>query len=234
MAVAHDAATESHTGTTGSTNEASFTWDHAGASSGVKGILVFVYTTNTAVDLATSVTYDGANVPAVAGGLAVDTLTEIGQCKAFFLGTGVAQGTKAVVVNRTNNGQTMWGVSATQLASGDLEYTGVLIEEENQALTEENIDDGSPGTNSLRYAGAYSGVANVTAALVPGANSTEIGAIDFGAFVAMAVRETTAGQGSRPVGMVAATDDVAAVYLAIREPATSTAASSRMMTMGVG
>jgi hypothetical protein len=46
MAVAHSAASESHTGTTGSTNQASFSWTHV-QSGTPQGVLVFVHTIKT-------------------------------------------------------------------------------------------------------------------------------------------------------------------------------------------
>jgi len=51
-----------------------------------------------------------------------------------------------------------------------------------------------------------------------GANSTLLQSIDFGAQIAGAWRETTVGQGSRLVGASDGTsDDLAAIYLAVRE-----------------
>jgi hypothetical protein len=58
MAVAHSAASESHTGTTGSTNQASFSWTHT-QSGTPQGVLVFVHTINNASDFVISVTYGG-------------------------------------------------------------------------------------------------------------------------------------------------------------------------------
>lgn len=216
MAVAHDFASESHTGTTGSASEASFSWSHNPVGT-PKGVLVLVFQLGNSGDDTTSVTYDGTTVPAVSGGNAVDTVQEPGRCKAFFLGSSVPTTDPAtVVVNRNNNANVMYAVCVTVTASGDTAVTGVALEQENQALTEENVDDGSPGTNSLRYAGTFFGGANVPAA---GSNSTALHDLDVGAHTAAVVRETTAGQGSRPVGFNtgATSDDVAAVYLAIKE-----------------
>lgn len=219
---AFDAASESHTGTTGSSGEASFTWNHAGAASGVKGVVVFVKNLTSADDYVTSVTYGGVTMNAVTGGFAQDTAGEAGSVKAYHLGASIPQGTQAIVVNRTNNAAELYATAGTVTGTNDTEYAGVTLEQEDQALTETNVDDGSPGTSSVRFAGIYSGVANITAAIVPGTNSTLLGAIDIGGNVAMSVYETTPGQGSRPVGCVAASDDVAAVYLAVREVAGST------------
>lgn len=214
---ARDVASESHTGTTGSQGEASFAWSHPGAASGVKALVVKVYNLTSDADFATTVDCGGVDVPAVVGGFAADTAGEAGSVKVYALTSGVPQGTNTITVNRTNNAALLYATAATVTGANDTEITGLALEQENQALTEENVDDGSPGTDSVRFAGVYSGLANITAALVPGANSTLIGAIDVGANAAMSVWETTPGQGSRPVGCVGATDDVAAVYFAVRE-----------------
>lgn len=220
MAVAHDAITDSHTGTTGSASEASFTWSHNPV--GVpKGILVFTFVLANA-DNATAVTYDGVALSAVTGGRAVDSdAGEEGDCKAWFLGSSVPTTDPAnVVVTRTNNANVMWAasVSVTALTDTEIYLPGIVLLQNDGTLAEQNVDDGSPGTSSLRYCGLNSGLPG---APTIGANSTAFGAtgaIDFGARVIVICRETTAGQGSRPVGWSSGTsDDRAAVHLAVRE-----------------
>lgn len=221
-AIAHDAATESHTGTTGNTSSASFTFSHNPVGT-PRGILVFVYTIS-ATKKVTGVTYDGEAMTEVSGGAAVDTATEPGRVDTFFLGTGVNTTDPAnVVVSRTNDATVMYAVAVSVTASYDTEVTGVVLQQQNGTLSEANVDDGSPGSNSLRYAGSYYGGASPAPA---GSNSTSLNSIDFGAFGVSTVRETTAGQGSRPVGVSAATDDRATVHLAIREILPSTISGS--------
>lgn len=218
MAVAHDAATESHTVTTPSLNEASFNFSHNPV--GVpRGVLIYTisYHLTTPTDVVTAVTYDGVNVPVVVGGMTVDTADEPGRVKTWFLGSSVPTTDPAtVVVTRTNNNVSVYAICITVTAAGDTAVTGILLEQDDQALTEENIDDGSPGSDSVRYVGLFSGHSAI-ASIPPGANSTALASIDIGAQMLAAVRETTAGQGARPVGFVATSEDVAAVYLAIKE-----------------
>lgn len=212
-AVAHDAVTESHTGTTGNTSSASFTFSHDPVGT-PRGILVYVYTIS-ATKKVTGVTYDGEAMTEVSGGAAVDTATEPGRVDTFFLGTGINTTDPAnVVVSRTNDATVMYAVAVSVTASADTEVTGIVLQQENAALTEENVTDGSPGSDSLRYAGSYYGGASPP---TKGTNSTDMVSIDFGAFGVSTVRETTAGQGSRPVGFSAASDDRATVHLAVRE-----------------
>lgn len=223
MAVAHDAASESHTGTTGSTSEGSFTWSHNPV--GVpKGVLVFVWT-NANADYITSVTYDGTALTQISE--AADTAGEPGRCTAFFLGTSVPTTDPAnIVVTRTNNATVMYGVGITVTAASDTETTGVTLVQENATPAEVSVDDGSvTGANSVRYAAMHYGGNSVPGA---GASSTVVHGIDLGATQTFnVVQETTAGTGSRSIGFSAAADDVAAIHLAIRE-------TTRKVTPSVG
>ena len=218
MAVAYDFGQESYTGTTqGSVSEASFTWSHNPV--GVpRGVLVFVITMLSDTQHVTSVTYDGVNVPAVSGGGVASGSAEAGRCDAFFLGSGVPTTDPAnVVVNRTNDAVEMYAVSITVTADVDTEvYTaGIVTLAGVGTLAQQSVDDGSPGSNSVRFAGLFYGEAGVAAV---GADSTLVHNFDTGAITGNVVRETTAGQGARNVGWTDAdSDDRAAVHLAVRE-----------------
>jgi hypothetical protein len=213
MPVAHSAASESHTGTTGSTNQAAFSWTHTQTGT-PQGVVVFVHT-NANSDLITSVTYGGTALVRVTGGQAIDTATEPCRTDTFYLGRGLATGNQTVTVNRTNNATVMYASAATVTAAWETEVTGFVLLQNDGTLAQQNVDDGSPGSNSLRYAAIFSGLAAPPAA---GANSTALTSIDFGNNGCAMVRETTAGQGSRAVGFTSGTsDDRAAVHLAVRE-----------------
>lgn len=229
MAVAYDAFTESHA-TGGSASEASFSWSHNPVGT-PKGVLVFVCT-NANADYITSVTYDGVNVPQVSGGEAADTATEPGRTTAFFLGSSVPTTDPAtVVVNRTNNATVLWAVSITVTASSDTAvYTaGIVLLQENQAPAEKNVDDGSPGSNSVRFAGINYG--RSAASIAAGANSTMLATQNHASTSRSTAvcRETTAGQGSRPVGFTGVSDDCAAVHLAVYEAAAAAGIPSLVM-----
>lgn len=236
MAVAYDKHAESHGGTTGSASEASFSWSHS-PNGTPRGVLVLVYTFADQ-DLVSSVTYGGVSVPAVSGGEAVCTETEASRCRAFFLGSSIPTGTQTVVVNRTNNATVMYAHSFNVTAGGDTEVNtaGIVLQTTSGTLAEVNVDDGSPGTNSQRFAGITSGLGALTL-IDPGANSTTFAdlQIDIGARIAYAVWETTPGQGSRPVGFVSATtDERSAVYLAVREIAAPAGNHNSLLLLGVG
>lgn len=217
MAVAHDAASESHAGATGSTSEASFSWTHTPV--GVpRGILVFVLSVAVTEDAAkaTSVTYGGVTMQLL-NARATDTSTEPATIQTFFLGDGIPTGAQTVQVNRTNDATVVYATAASVTAAGD---TWVFptwdIQQEDAAIGEVNVTDtGLSGTDSMRYAAAWDGHSAVPAA---GANSTSLTDIDFGTSVFSMVRETSAGTGSRAVGWTTGTsDDRAVVSLAIEE-----------------
>ncbi len=217
MAVAYDASSESHTGTTGSQSEASFSWTHTPVGSPT-GALIFVMQDTSSTDKVSSVTYGGTTVPAVTGGRAADTVGEPRSCKAFFL-SNPPSGAKTVLVTRTNDTTVMYAVAITvtsSVASTEVYLPGIVLQQADTALSEQSVDDGSPGSNSVRFAAIASALGSAPNA---GAHSTAIQTIDFGASTARVVRQTTAGQGSLPVGFNDSSDDVAAVYLAVREAA---------------
>ena len=215
MAVAHSAASESHTGTTGSTNQAAFSWTHTQTGT-PQGVVVFVSTYLTVTDTVTSVTYGGVALTRLAGGLAQDGAGELGRLDTFFLGSGLGTGNQTITVNRTNNATQMYAAAATVTAGANtaVPTATIVLLEGDGTLAVQSVDDTSPGQNSVRYAGCYSGLNTPPTA---GTGSTLLNSIDIGNYGAALVRETTAGQGARNVGFTGATDDRAAVHLAIRE-----------------
>jgi hypothetical protein len=213
LAVAHDATSESHTGTTPSLSEASFNWTHT-PSGTPTGLLIFTFDFTSNTHAPQSIDYGGTNVPAVSGGVATDSAAEPASVKAWFL-TAPPSGSQTVTVTRTNNANGCYAVAITVTGTTPEVYEpGIVLLNDDGALAEQNVDDNSPGTNSVRYAGCYSGDLNVP---TTGANSTLLHDIDLGPRGGKVVRETTAGQGSRPVGCTSPSDDRAAVHLAVRE-----------------
>lgn len=238
MAIGHDASSKS----TISTSAASFSWTHAGTAN-AKGIIVFVLSVaSTAKD--TSVTYNSVSMNLIGSG--VDTDTEPGFVRCYYL-DAPSTGSQTVLVNRTNDATQVQGFAATVTAASATEvYTAGMITQGGSsqntgantsgtgtaASGEASVDDGSPGTNSLRYAAYYTGAATPIAA---GANSTSLQTEDYTAFGWTFVRETTAGQGSRSVGVTTGTtDDRASVHIAVREtPASSAGMIDPMGTVGI-
>lgn len=213
MAIAHGASSESSVSDATSPR----TWTHApGVGVIPDWVLVFVMQNANSTDHIGAVTYDGVALTAVSGAFAADTLGEPGTCKAYFKAGGAwGSGNRIVSVSNDGTSVTFHGVAVSGSGTGAEVYlAGIVLLQESQALAEQNVTDASPGTNSVRYAGTFYG--GVTAPGV-GANSTALQDTSFGSTSASAVRETTAGQGSRPVGFSAVSDDVAAIHLVIRE-----------------
>lgn len=193
---------------------------------GARAGVVFVATHGTG-DLITGVTWNSVAMTKLYR--AADTDTEPGSVVAYFL-DNVTDGT--ITVSRTNNAVTTAGYAASVSALGACEayqtITRVAATQNTNADTsttgtgasgEVAVDDGSPGTDSMRFAAAYTGAATPVNG---GTNSTLAHSQDSTAFGSSFVRESTAGQGSRNVGFATGTtDDWALVAVAVREiPAT--------------
>mgnify|MGYP007030112427 CR=1 FL=1 len=210
---AYDAVSESHTGTTGSASQDSFSWTHTPVQT-PRGVLVFVNTIGSS-DLSTSVTYGGVSMNRVSGSTATDSAGEPGTVTAWFLGSGIPTGAQTVTVNRTNNATVMYAVCITITGESDTTIVGtpVLLQGDG-TYTVQAVDSGS--RPSRRFAAGYSGGGSV---LVAGTGSTSTGAsgqIDYGNYTFTTVFEKGRGSGSRDVGFsYATTEDRAAVHLAV-------------------
>lgn len=230
--VAIDALSESHTGTTGSASEASFGWTHTPVGTPA-GVVVCTFV-NSSADDATAVSYGASSMAAVTGGRAVSTGSEPGDAKVWLLGSSVPTGAQTVTVTRTNNATVMYALAWTVTAGGDTDVyeAGIVLLQEVGTVAEQSVDDGSPGTNSLRGACGNSG----RTGLVEGASSTLVHNIEFGARTDSGVYETTAGQGSRLIGWDAASDDRALVHFAVRQAAGGggSTACRNLLLLGVG
>lgn len=207
-------AAESHTGTTGSVSQTSFTWAVGQASDAPKGILVFVFQGTANAEAITSVVYGGKTVPALTGGRAADTTTEPGACKAFLLGSAVPSGVQSVVVNRTSNTTTMYAVAYLLGGAADLcLFTTPYILSNNAAMAQQSIVAGA-GTTQI-FAAAYSG--GVT---VPTCANMTIGTgtyLLYAAYAFFSAYETTPTTGTRTRGLTCATDDLAYVIVTVGE-----------------
>jgi len=217
MAIGFIASTESHTGTSGSSNQASFSFSVAGGAT-IQGALVFVMNLDSATNNTTSVTYGGVNMTLSTNGVAADTAGEVGRCSAWYL-DAPPTGTQTVVVNRNNNAQVMYAVgiaiSATAGKLTEIYEPGVVLLQADGTIAPQYVTGGTPAAASMCFAGGMFGHQTLPSA---GASSTLLQSMDIGAQGAVVVRETTAGTGSRAVGMSSGTsDDRAVVHLAIRE-----------------
>jgi hypothetical protein len=230
MAVAHDAVSESHTGTTGHSGSTSFTWNHVPTGT-PRSALVFIDTIGDLV--ISSVTYGSVNMTAVPY-IAADTDTEPGYVSAWFL-DNCGTGTKAVVVNRTNSAIVAYATCMTQTAASATEVYTAGVKTIAAAGTEQTaassgatgvssswssmtLTDGSPGTNSIRYMAVHNGSSSVSAASTNTTTNGTNASIDFGLYTFATYRETTPSQGAKALTITTAiSDDLAVIGLAVRE-----------------
>lgn len=217
MAIAHSASSESSTGTTGSIGTV-YEWTHTQTGT-PSGIIVFVITNGSSSNAPGTVTYSQGSTQVtlthIANATAFDSAGEQGIVYVHHFGRldALPSGDQIVSVSRDTLPE-QYAVACTYTANADTILTGFVLLQGDLALAQQNVNDGSPGHNTLRYAGGFSGLAAVPAA---GANSTLLQSIDFGNQTMTVVRETTAGQGSRPVGVTGASDDVAFTHFAVVE-----------------
>ena len=237
MSVAHDNVSESHTGTTGVASVASFTWDHVPTGTPRSAL---VFTLAIGANPVTSVTYGGTSMTAVPY-TAYDSDTEPGFVQAWFL-DNCGTGTKAVVVNRTNNAVVTYATCMTQTAASACEVylAGVKTvagsgSQQTAASSSGTgtgtyaamtLDDGSPGTNSIRYLAVHNGGSSVPAASTNVTSNGTSASIDFGQYTFSTYRETTPSQGAKSLTIGTISDDLAVIGLAVRELAVTTVSLS--------
>jgi len=230
--VAFDACTESSESASSDT----FTISHTPAGT-PRGIVLFVVNFHADADKVTSVDYGGSALVENTSADAHDAAGEPGQVQIWFLGSSVPSGMQTLTVTRTNDTDVLYGIVCTVTAGGDTEIytTGIVLLEGDDVLAEQSVDDGSPGTNSVRFAGGYTGYGNASS-MATGANSTAGPDHTYGGLeAAKVVYETTAGQGSRSVGFTqAASDDRALSHFAIRQAGAAATEPSHRSIIGGG
>lgn len=214
MAVVHDVAIEDPGGTSLDTS-VPHSFDGSSLASS-EGILVLVWANTSNSSDITGVTYGGLSLDYIAA--IADSAGETGSVAAYFIGSLTGASGSTIEVNKAAAIDT-WavaiGVSCDAGGTPEVYIPGVGFVVDDGTLAEQNVDDGSPGTNSQRYAIIYSGLASPPPV---GANSTSLQTIDIGQRGAAVCRRTSAGQGSLPVGFSSgSSDDRAGLFLAVRE-----------------
>lgn len=206
MAVAYD----THTLKGETTGDS--TWSHTAASSGVRGVLVYIAT----VDVNTTpvgVTYGGSAMTLIA--TAKDTATELGGAFAYWIGLdGNLQGTQTVSVD-VGATQVWIGMAISHTASMGLSYvTGTQAEN----AANPSISLTAPHSGFVGYpSGAY--YTGATAPLGAGSGFSEIGGVDSGNNAYAFLRYTTGTTtGNATVATAAAaSDDLAFVAVLVGE-----------------
>lgn len=215
--VVHDATSESTVAVPAQTT-APYSWVHTPVGT-PRSVVVYAYSFED--ENAPTVTYGGVAMTQVDSVTCTDGFDDV-RVSAFHLGTLIPAGAQTVVVTPPAFLQYAYGVCLTATADSDTAYSGAATQGSSGTLSEQNITDSSPGTRSVRYAGVGSSLSAVPSVgpYTTAAQSIDLGTVGAagGHVVFAAAYETTAGQGSRPVGFSAGSATTrAAVYFAVSE-----------------
>lgn len=222
MTVTVNATTENlRTGTTSPQ-----TFSHAGAASGVNGVLLAIVHGTSATDHVSAASYGGVAMTRVQRN--TDSATEPGAAEWWFLGAGVPQGTQTVSYTPGATTDDIHAVCITLLADGDLAV--VDSDGVNDNVANPSVTLQYNGRTCMAFGALYGGGAAPTD-FTPNANCTTVIDEDLGAFYSEIIRQTTAGSTDFAIGGTSGTDDVAFAAVAVSEKvvgadAASTAAAS--------
>jgi hypothetical protein len=180
-------------------------------------------------DLVTGVTYGGVAMTRYTGGFIIDTVGEACGVYAYYLTSGIPAGAQTVQV--TDTGATnKRGVSISVTAATTVSaHATIASAAENQANPSLTISD-LPARSAMVFGTLMSGADAVTAG-APSAG-TELDELDYGTKTGYTLRSNAESDGSITVGWTIASDDVAAIAVALVEDAAVTV--KKLAALGVG
>lgn len=208
MTVTVDAATENVRTDTTSPQ----TFSHAGAASGVKGVLLAIVHGTSATDHVSAASYGG--VAMARRQRNTDTANEPGAAEWWFLGASVPQGTQTVSYTPGATTDDIHAVCITLLGAANLTVVDTDGVNDNVANPSVTLQYG--GKTSMAFGALYGGGVDGSA-FTPNANCTTIHDHDLGAFYSEIIRQTTAGSADFAVGGTSGTDDVAFAAIAVTD-----------------
>lgn len=215
MTITVDLATEAIRTGTGSPT----TGSHAGAASGVKGVVIALMHGTSDTDHITAVSYGG--VALTKQRRDTDPDTEAGAAELWFCGQGCPQGTQTWSYTSGATTDDIDCRVVTLLAATDL----VIADTDGLSNTEganPSLLMTSFGRNCMAFAAQYSGLTAETS-LTAGASCTKVGSGELtGNFCSGMVRQTTSGTGNFTIAMTSAADDLAFSAILVSEVRTQT------------
>jgi hypothetical protein len=218
MTVARDVATEAVRTDTSSP----FNFSHAGAASGVKGVIVTAVHGVSSTDHITAVSYGGVALARKQRN--TDTATEPGAAEIWFLGSGVPQGTQTVSI--TCGGTTDDFHFACITLTGDRDTRVIDNDGVSENVANPSVTLQYAGYSSMAFAALYGGGA-APSSFTPNANCTTLHDHDLGAFYSEVIAQTNAGSADFAIGGTASSDDVAFAAIAVTDAeATGTIAAT--------
>lgn len=196
-------------------------FSHIGGAS-PQGCVVLIVHGVVSTDIVAGVTYGG--VPMTRRQTNTDTATEAGRTYIYTLGSGVPTGTQTLSVDKTEGTTTLHIVVLTLDAAGDLTFVDSDGINENVANPTVTLQYG--GQECMSFGALYWGGATPPGATGIASGCTEIHNVDFVAFIAEEIRQTTAGTSDFTIGYTTlATDDVAFSAVALTDAAGAAATS---------
>jgi len=186
-------------------------------------------TTSAGIFITNNVTYGGVLMASPAGFDAHDVLGEVGASNMWFLGSNIPTGAQTVSVDRTEATTSVHCTVVTLTAARDTEAIANGRIQNDAANPQVLLAFG--GRSALSLCGLYGGGA-APLDYTSLAGHTRVHDHDFGTFVSVVDRLTTAQTSDDTCGYTAALDDVAFVALAVAEVAAGVV-GDRMMR-GVG
>jgi len=234
MAVAHDAASNAHTGTNSSTGD--FSWTHTPVGT-PRAALVLIVLNAEAIDEISGVTYGGVAMSEVAlSPLLHSTGSEDATLFGYFLGSGIPTGAQTVQVTTSGSTRAKTAECFTATAARDtiVDDTSTL---ETGAATNPAVSLDCTA-DAVIYAVLHSGATGGSVSV--DGNTTEIREATFtGTFTYSFARRTSnsGGAGSFSVGWTVNSDEQAVLGVAIREAEAATGsatASARPQTTATG
>jgi hypothetical protein len=202
------------------------TFSHAGAGSGVRGVVIGIIHGTSATDHVSAVSYGGTALTRIVR--TTDATTEPGAAELWFLGASVPQGTQTVSYTPGSTTDDIYCGVATLLGDSDLE---VIDFDSKTAEPSDTVADpqvtlqytSKTGTSAMAFGALYGGGAS------PAATSMLTGCValtnqtfgDLGSFYAEMNRQTTAQTATTAftLGSTANAEDMAYVAMVVAETA---------------
>lgn len=231
MAIAFDAASAAHSGTSSSTGN--FSWTHTPVGT-PRGVLVLITLNAEAIDEISGVTYGGVAMAEITDSpLLHATGAEDGALFGYFLGSGIPPGaqTVAVTVSGSTRAKTAEAITVTAARDTVIDDTGTF-ESGGSATAQVTL---ATTADAVCAAAAHSGA--LTSGLNEDGNTTEIRLTTFtGSFSLAYGRRTTSGPGSFTLGWTSGSDEQAVLAAAIVEaqPSGSAASSAKPQATATG
>lgn len=216
MTVTVDVATENiRTGTTSPQ-----TFSHAGAASGIKGVILCLMHGTSGTDHVSAASYGGTAMTRLQRNAC--SSAEPGAAEIWFLGASVPQGTQTVSYTPGATTDDIHAVAITLRAATDLSVLAVGGIGTSSVSANPSVALGYRSHSCMAFAAGYSGL-TLQSSVTAGTNCTKVGTGELtGVFCSYVIQQTTGGTSDFTVAATASSDDVAFAAAAVGETLTRT------------